>query len=121
MLWISIGSRSVPVTDLVLGRGAALVAASAERSGWWSRALPDARVGRVRGATGPSLEVRHERAACRVRPMLHRSTRPDRSTDALLGLGVEADRIYVDHGLTGTNRERPGSVRHSPPVGPVTP
>ncbi len=28
--------------------------------------------------------------------------------DALLGLGVEAARIYVDHGLTGTNRERPG-------------
>ena len=28
--------------------------------------------------------------------------------DALLGLGVEADRIYVDHGLTGTNREGPG-------------
>jgi len=28
--------------------------------------------------------------------------------DALLGLGVETDRIYVDHGLTGTNRERPG-------------
>ena len=28
--------------------------------------------------------------------------------DALLGLAVAADRIYVDHGLTGTNRERPG-------------
>ena len=28
--------------------------------------------------------------------------------DALHGLGVEADRLYVDHGLTGTNRERPG-------------
>jgi DNA invertase Pin-like site-specific DNA recombinase len=29
--------------------------------------------------------------------------------DALLSLGVEAGRIYVDHGLTGTtNRERPG-------------
>jgi hypothetical protein len=28
--------------------------------------------------------------------------------DSLLGLGVETDRIYVDHGLTGTNRERPG-------------
>jgi excisionase family DNA binding protein len=28
--------------------------------------------------------------------------------DALLNLGVEVDRIYVDHGLTGTNRERPG-------------
>ena len=28
--------------------------------------------------------------------------------DGLLALGVEAARIYVDHGLTGTNRDRPG-------------
>ena len=28
--------------------------------------------------------------------------------DGALGLGVEAERIYVDHRLTGTNRERPG-------------
>lgn len=28
--------------------------------------------------------------------------------DALLALGVAADRTYVDHGLTGTNRDRPG-------------
>ncbi len=28
--------------------------------------------------------------------------------NALLALGVTPDRIYVDHGLTGTNRERPG-------------
>ena len=28
--------------------------------------------------------------------------------DALVGLGVEPDRVYVDHGRTGTNRERPG-------------
>jgi DNA invertase Pin-like site-specific DNA recombinase len=28
--------------------------------------------------------------------------------DALTELGVAADRIYVDHGLTGTNRARPG-------------
>jgi DNA invertase Pin-like site-specific DNA recombinase len=28
--------------------------------------------------------------------------------DGLLSLGVETERIYVDHGLTGTNRERPG-------------
>jgi DNA invertase Pin-like site-specific DNA recombinase len=28
--------------------------------------------------------------------------------DGLAGLGVSAERIYVDHGLTGTNRERPG-------------
>jgi DNA invertase Pin-like site-specific DNA recombinase len=27
---------------------------------------------------------------------------------ALLALGVAADRVYVDHGLTGTNRDRPG-------------
>src|SRR4051794_36444623 len=28
--------------------------------------------------------------------------------DGLLALGVDLSRIYVDHGLTGTNRERPG-------------
>jgi DNA invertase Pin-like site-specific DNA recombinase len=28
--------------------------------------------------------------------------------DGLLALGVPADRVYVDHGLTGANRERPG-------------
>lgn len=28
--------------------------------------------------------------------------------DALAALGVMAERTYVDHGLTGTNRERPG-------------
>jgi DNA invertase Pin-like site-specific DNA recombinase len=28
--------------------------------------------------------------------------------DGLAALGDEASRIYVDHGLTGTNRERPG-------------
>ncbi len=28
--------------------------------------------------------------------------------DALATLGVQPERIYVDHGLTGTNRDRPG-------------
>ena len=28
--------------------------------------------------------------------------------DGLARLGVDRERIYVDHGLTGTNRERPG-------------
>ncbi len=28
--------------------------------------------------------------------------------DALATLGVPAERVYVDHGLTGTNRDRPG-------------
>jgi DNA invertase Pin-like site-specific DNA recombinase len=27
---------------------------------------------------------------------------------ALFALGVSPERIYVDHGLTGTNRQRPG-------------
>lgn len=28
--------------------------------------------------------------------------------DALVALGVPAERVYVDHGLTGTDRDRPG-------------
>jgi DNA invertase Pin-like site-specific DNA recombinase len=28
--------------------------------------------------------------------------------DGLIGLGASPGRIYVDHGLTGTNRDRPG-------------
>jgi hypothetical protein len=28
--------------------------------------------------------------------------------ETLLGLGVAADRIYLDHGLTGTKKDRPG-------------
>ncbi|MGH9222710.1 MAG: recombinase family protein [Acidimicrobiales bacterium] len=28
--------------------------------------------------------------------------------EALAGLGVGSERMYVDHGLTGTNRDRPG-------------
>src|SRR5258705_10642411 len=28
--------------------------------------------------------------------------------EALAGLGVAEERIYLDHGLTGTNRKRPG-------------
>ena len=27
---------------------------------------------------------------------------------ALLALGVAADRVYIDHGISGTKRERPG-------------
>jgi DNA invertase Pin-like site-specific DNA recombinase len=28
--------------------------------------------------------------------------------DALAALGVPPDRLYIDHGLTGTHRDRPG-------------
>ena len=41
--------------------------------------------------------------------------------EGLLALGVETERIYVDHGLTGTNRERPGLRGHSRPAEPATP
>jgi len=33
---------------------------------------------------------------------------PTAQRDALIALGVDPKRIYVDHGLTGTNRDRPG-------------
>jgi DNA invertase Pin-like site-specific DNA recombinase len=32
--------------------------------------------------------------------------------EGLAALGVTADRIYVDHGLTGRNRDRPASTGH---------
>jgi hypothetical protein len=37
-----------------------------------------------------------------------RATRSDRPAQGLHALGVGNDRIHVDHGLTGTNRDRPG-------------
>ncbi len=40
--------------------------------------------------------------------------------DALLGLGVAIARIYVDHGLTGTNRDRPGLREALAPAGRAT-
>lgn len=52
--------------------------------------------------------MRHGGASHRLRTVFHRYPRHDRPTRRLLRLGVEAERIYVDHGLTGTNRERPG-------------
>ena len=41
--------------------------------------------------------------------------------DALTALGVQPDRIYTNHGLTGTNRARPGLRQAPPPAGPATP
>ena len=35
--------------------------------------------------------------------------------DALTGLGVTGERIYVDHGLTGSNRDRPSSTASRAP------
>jgi hypothetical protein len=39
----------------------------------------------------------------------------------LRALGVGDDRIYVDHGLTGTNRDRPGIRLRWLLAEPVTP
>jgi len=41
--------------------------------------------------------------------------------DALEALGVATKRIYVDHGLTGANRDRPGLREAWPPAAPATP
>jgi DNA invertase Pin-like site-specific DNA recombinase len=41
--------------------------------------------------------------------------------NGLHALGVGDDRIYVDHGLTGTNRDRPVCGWRLLPVGLVTP
>lgn len=44
--------------------------------------------------------MHHERPTCQQNLTAER--------DGLLALGVEAERIYVDHGLIDTYRERPG-------------
>ena len=41
--------------------------------------------------------------------------------EGLASLGVTPDRIYVDHGLTGSNRERPGRAKRWPPAGTAIP
>ena len=38
--------------------------------------------------------------------------------NGLTELGVDLERIYVDHGLTATG---PACARHSPPAAPATP
>jgi len=44
----------------------------------------------------------------RLRPLLHGRQDLTAQRQTLLGLGVAEDCIYLDHGLTGTNRARPG-------------
>jgi DNA invertase Pin-like site-specific DNA recombinase len=50
----------------------------------------------------------HDGDPDRLRPLLHRHAGPRRPEGRPRKLGVAADRIYTDHGLTGTNRSRPG-------------
>ena len=77
----AVGRRSpIPKADPAAGRPAGCGrAGSGSCSG--GRTQSDARVDRIpRRDRADLLEVRHERAACRVRPMLHRSARPDCAT-----------------------------------------
>ena len=39
---------------------------------------------------------------------------------ALHALGVPPDRVYIDHGISGTNAERPASTKHWPQYAPAT-
>src|SRR6476469_5069248 len=57
---------------------------------------------------GPAMEVRHDGASHRIRPMLTDEQDLTVQREGLASLGVTPDRIYVEHGLTGSNRERPG-------------
>ena len=59
------------------------------------------RPGHVRGEA-------HVRAAGRLCPCLNPGSDLTAQRDALAALGVPVERTYVDHGLTGTNRDRPG-------------
>jgi len=61
---------------------------------------------RPRSAPGRAntSEVRHGRAACRDTRCSTHQQDLTAQRGGLPGLGVEGDRIYVDHGLTGTNR-----------------
>ena len=52
---------------------------------------------------GPPMAIRIGYARCSTHAQDLEAQRK-----ALLGLGVAEDRIYTDHGLTGTGRDRPG-------------
>ena len=52
--------------------------------------------------------MRHGGASHRVRTLLHQPADLTAQHDGLTALGVSPARIYVDHGLTGTTRDRPG-------------
>ena len=53
-------------------------------------------------------DCRNEAIIHRIRAGIHRRKDLTAQRTALERLGVDAKYIYTDHGLTGTNRERPG-------------
>ncbi len=71
--------------------------------GLWPRLV----TGRLPRA-GHFEEVRDERAAGGSARCSTEEQDLTAQRGSLAKMGVEPDRVYVDHGLTGTNRERPG-------------
>jgi hypothetical protein len=65
------------------------------------RALVDRRIGPGHAGGMNTLLVGYARVSTESQDLTAQR-------DALRVLGVGDDRIYVDHGLTGTNRDRPG-------------
>ena len=54
------------------------------------------------------MRGRERGAEDRIRAGVHQGQEVTAQRIALKTLGVEAERVYVDHGLTGTNSARPG-------------
>ena len=57
---------------------------------------------------GPLRTLHHDDDHNRLRPLLNRQAGPRRAKGRARKARRSPDRIYTDHGLTGTNRERPG-------------
>ena len=58
--------------------------------------------------TLPHVGNTHDGNPHRIRALFHRPPGSGRPAPGLLALGGAEDRIYTDHGLTGTTRARPG-------------
>ncbi|TCN29255.1 resolvase-like protein [Kribbella orskensis] len=62
----------------------------------------------LKSEAGYPYAVECDRDSDRLCPLLHRRTGPDRATRHLARARRSGYRIYLDKGLTGTNRRRPG-------------
>ena len=101
-----IGQWHAPRADRSVARSPL---AAANGAVYWNRALPRcssrprpaARTGKLPRCAMSALLVGYARCSTDQQDLTAQR-------DALLAMGVEPERIYVDHGPTGTNRERPG-------------
>ncbi len=63
---------------------------------------------KISNVRGYPYALGHDRDVDRLRSLLHRHPGPHNPAERLRELGVADNRVYLDHGLTGTNRSRPG-------------